>query len=132
MSKHLLFKLFKVGKLPKNINRGKLKTFDEGIKIIAKYKDFKSPGKSFKKKATMMVGSILISKKRITAFAYSSPILNLELKDDRLKKIDFSGSTDQILSMCFDASNFSDNTTGTVTYLFHTPKAKEIVEKIKV
>ena len=53
MSKHLLFKLFKVGKLPKHISLKKLTTFDQGIKIIAKYKDFKSPGKSFKNKTTI-------------------------------------------------------------------------------
>ena len=78
----------------------------------------------------MMVGSILISKKRITAFAYSSPILNLELKDERIKKIDYSGSTDQVLSMEFDAATFSDDSSGMVTYLFYTPKAKEILQNI--
>ena len=131
MGKHLLYKLFKAGKLPKNIRKNKLIFFDEGIKIIAKYRDFKSPSKRYKRKASMMVGSILISKKRITAFAYSSPILNLELKDERIKKIDYSGSTDQVLSMEFDAATFSDDSSGMVTYLFYTPKAKEILSKIK-
>jgi len=130
MSKHLFYRIFKIGKLPKNINRDKLSVFDEGIKIVAKYKDFKSPGKSFKGKTTVLIGSIVISKKRITAFAYSSPIINLKLTDDRLKKIDYSGSTDSILSMCFDVSIFSDNSSGIVTYLFHTPKAKEFLGNI--
>lgn len=132
MSKHLLYRLFKAGRLPKNIRRNKVILFDEGIKIIAKYRGFKSPNKSYKRKASMMVGSILISKKRITAFAYSSPILNLELKDKRIKKIDYSGSTDKILSMQFNADNFSEDSSGMVTYLFYTPRAKEIIEKINV
>lgn len=131
MSKHLFYKLFKLGKLNKEINKAKLLVFDEGIKIVAKYKDFKSPGKNFKRKTTGMVGSILVSKSRISAFAFSSPILNLEIKDLRLKKIDFSESTDNIISMQFDPSDFSENTTGNVTYLFYTPKAKEILAAIK-
>ena len=79
-----------------------------------------------------MIGSILISKKRITAFAYSSPMINLELKDERIKKIDFSGSTDQMLSMQFDAATFSKDSFGMVTYLFYTTKAKEILQYINV
>ena len=131
MGKPLLYRLFKVGKLPKNINREKLILSDEGIRITARYKDFKSPGKSFKRKTTGMIGSIIVSKKRITAFAYSSPILNLKLTDERLKKIDYSGSTNQVLSLNFDVSLFSKDSTGVVTYIFHTSKAKEILEKIK-
>ena len=132
MGKHILYKLFRVGKLPKNIRRKKLTLFDEGIKIIAKYSDFKSPSKNYQKKASMMIGSILISKERITAFAYSSPMMNLKLKDERFKKIDYSGSTDQLLSMQFDAATFSEDASGRVTYLFYTPKAKEILQIMNV
>ena len=130
MGKPLLYRLFKIGKLPKNINRKKLILCDEGIRITARYKDFKSPGKSFKRKTTGMIGSIVVSKKRISAFALSSPILNLELKDERLKQIDFSESSDKILSMQFEASAFSEEASGTITYLFHTPIAKKILDKI--
>tara|TARA_Y100000385_G_C12626242_1_gene439197 strand:+ start:26 stop:424 length:399 start_codon:yes stop_codon:yes gene_type:complete len=132
MGKHILYKLFRIGKLPKNIRRNKLTLFDEGIKIIAKYSDFKSPSKNYQKKASMMIGSILISKKRITAFTYSSPMINLKLKDKRIKKIDYSGSTEEVLSMHFDAATFSKDSSGMVTYLFYTPKAKEILQNINV
>ena len=79
-----------------------------------------------------MIGSILISKKRITAFTYSSPMINLKLKDKRIKKIDYSGSTEEVLSMHFDAATFSKDSSGMVTYLFYTPKVKEILQNINV
>jgi len=63
---------------------------------------------------------------------YSSTMINLELNDERIKKIDYSGSTDKLLSMQFDTANFSDDSSGMVTYLFYTPKANEILQYINV
>ena len=48
------------------------------------------------------------------------------------KKIDYSGSTEEVLSMHFDAATFSKDSSGMVTYLFYTPKAKEILQNINV
>lgn len=131
MKKPLLYRLFKLGKLPKNIDKKKLSTFDEGVKVVAKYKNFKAPGKSFSNKTSGFIGSIAIGGNQIIAFAYSSPILKMATTDPRLQKIDFSESSDTVLSMHFDAASFSDNSSGMVTYKFHTPKAFQILDKLK-
>jgi len=131
MGKPILYRWFKLGKLPKNVAQNKLSLFDEGIKIVASYKNFKSPGKNFKRKKTVFLGSIMCSNKRIVAFAYSKPLLNLELSDKRLKKVDFSASTDKIVCMKFNASEFGEETSGDVIYQFYTDKAQEFLKKIK-
>lgn len=131
MKKPLFYRLFKLGKLPKNIDPNKLAIWDEGIKIVATYKDFKSTGKRFKSKKTIMVGSIMCTENRILAFAYSKPLLNLELTDERLQQVDYSKCTDNEFNMKFDVSVFTENATGDVSYNFHTSKAKEILARIK-
>lgn len=131
MKKSILYKWFKLGSIPKGIDLSNATLIDEGIKIVTTYKNFKAPGKKFKHKKKIFLGSIVLGKNNVMAFAYSTKIIDLQLKDVKLQKIDYSESTDTLLSMKFDVSLFDSNASGDVTFTFHTPIAKEVLSKIK-
>ena len=131
MAKSIMYRLFKMGRIPKNIDRSSLITFDEGVSIVIHYINFKSPGKRFSNKKRMFLGLIMTTSGQIIAFVSKHQLLNLKLDDERLKKIDFSQSSPEKLIMHFDVSLFSDDSSGMVTYTFKTPVADKILERIQ-
>lgn len=105
---------------------------DEGLKGSVTLRKFRAPGRFHSYKKTGFAGSIVITGIRFAAFTYSRPIINIPVKDERLKLLDFSIPKEDIFCVKFDANTFHDNWQGSVECRFSTPMAGIFIEKLQI
>ncbi len=135
MSQNILYRLFGFGKLPKN-QRATLEAegfvlFDEGIRGSITYKDYTAPGKRFSRKRSWFIGSLVITQKRVVAFAFFQRLLNIPFEDPLISKLNVAVEDDSCLCLSFDASDFYPDRSGMVECRFITSQALLFQERLK-
>src|SRR5688572_5580235 len=99
--KTVLYKLFGIGKIRERLlselKSEEIIVSDEGIKSTLTYKNFRAPGRYSNWKRRWFSGAIALTKKRLVLQQYSQPVINLELTDERFKKIKVSLETEDTL-----------------------------------
>src|SRR5712692_7658282 len=94
MAKSLLYRLFGVGKIPAPL-MSQLQTegiilLDEGVKGSVTYRNFRAPGRRDAWRRQWFTASIALTKLRLFALWYANPIINVPLKDERIRAMQFS------------------------------------------
>ena len=109
--KSILYKLFGIGKIKEpllsQLKSEEIIASDEGIKSTITYKNFRAPGRYSNWKRRWFSGAIALTKKRLILQQYSQPVINLELTDERFKKIKVSLETEDTLLFEFEPNFFS-------------------------
>lgn len=136
MKKALLYRLFGVGKIPaaavQALTTEGVVLMDEGLGGSVTYRNFRSPGRISSYRKVGLITSIAVTNKRLTAFSGNDPVIDVELKDPRIKQIAFSVESNGALLAAFDASLFHDDWSGTLEYRFRTPLALQIIDHIEL
>lgn len=135
MSQNLLYRLFGLGKLPKN-QRATLEAegfviFDEGIRGSITYKDYTAPSKYYSRKRSWFIGSLVITQKRVIAFTFFQRLLNIPFEDPLISKLNVAMEDDKCLCLSFDASDFYPDRSGTVECRFITSQALLFLERLQ-
>ncbi len=134
--KSLFYKLFGVGKIKETLlselKNEEIVASDEGIKSTLTYKNFRAPGRYSNWKRRWFSGAIILTKKRLVLQQYSQPVINLELTDERFKKIKVSLEAEDTLLFEFEPQLFLENSTGEIEWRCRTPHAKIIAEWLKM
>jgi hypothetical protein len=129
MKKTILYRLFKVGGIPKTlrsvIESEEIVVCDEGIGGWMLMKDFRAPGKRFKRRMDNFVGFLVITQKRILSHLYGKPILDILLDDPKVSAIQTELTNPNQLELSFESSLIQENWSGRITLRYNTPKAKE-------
>jgi hypothetical protein len=129
MGRTLLYRLFGVGKIPAQwdatIESEGVVLSDEGIGGSVTYRDFRAPGKRFAWRKVAFTGAIALTKVRLLALQYASPVINIPLDDERFKQLQISVEGEETLLVAFDPSLFHKDWSGTMEYRFRTPHAGE-------
>jgi len=135
MGKHLLYRLFKAGALPREykavIEAEGIILIDEGLQCSVTYKKYKAPGKYFRWKRRSYAGSLAVTKKRIIMFAFHKPLLNVPFSDMKSKTIEVKTENHERLCISFDASEFDSKKSGTVECRCTTPVANLFLDILK-
>lgn len=134
MSKSFLYRFFGIGKIPRQYENT-LKSegiilSDEGIKGSVTYLNFRSPNRIANWKRQWYTSSIVLTKTRLLAFQYSSPIINVPFSDERFRGLTFSVEEDGTFLVAFDASLFHNDWSGNIEYRFKTPEAQNFLNKL--
>jgi hypothetical protein len=134
MKKTLLHRLFGLGKIPEAYraaltSEGVLLS-DEGVKGSVTYRNFRSPQRYASWKRQWYTASIALTKTRLAAFSYSSPIIDVSITDARFRRMQFSLEDATTLLVSFDASLFHHDWSGTIDYRFQTPHAQAFLDKL--
>ena len=108
-----------------------LLVIDEWIKAKLTYLHFKAPGKRFGYKTVWFRSSIVVTKMRIFATAYSKLAIDVPFTDERIRAMQFAGESDGKLLIRFDASLFHPEWSGTLEYRFKMPDAQQFLDEIK-
>jgi hypothetical protein len=103
---------------------------DEWIKAKLTYRNFKAPGKRFLYKSVWFRSSVVVTKARIFATAYTKLGIDVPFTDERIKKMEFSVDDGRLL-IAFDASLFRPSWSGRLEYRFKTPAAQKAVDAIQ-
>jgi len=135
MKKTLLYRLFGIGKIPAQY-RGALESegillSDEGIKGSVTYRNFRAPGRISKWKRQWHTASIILTRTRLLAFAYSNQIIDVPKTDARFRRLRFSLENENNLLVAFDASLFHDDWSGTIEYRFKTAQAESFLSNLR-
>lgn len=135
MKKTFLYRLFGVGKIPAQY-RAALESegvvlSDEGIGGSVTYRNFRSPALRAKWKRQWYTASIILTRTRLLAFAYSNQIIDVPLTDARFRRLQFSLENENNLLVAFDASLFHDDWSGTIEYRFKTAQAQAFLDKLR-
>ena len=134
MNQNILYRLFGLGKLPKGqkdtLEAEGFILFEEGVRGSVTYKDYKAPGKHFSKKRSWFIGSLVITQKRVIAFAFFQRLLNIPFEDPLISKLNVAVEDDKCLCLSFDASDFYPDRSGTVECRFITSQALLFQERL--
>lgn len=135
MKKSLLYRLFGIGKIPDRYRAALaaegIILSDEGVKGSVTYRNFRSPARRANWKRQWYPASIILTRTRLVAFAYSNQIIDVPAADERFRRLQFSLENESTLLIAFDASLFHRDWSGTIEYRFKTPHAQAFLEKLR-
>jgi len=135
LSKTLLYKLFRIGGIPKKLRpvleQEGIRCVDEGIGGWVYMKNYRAPGKRFKYRATGFTGFLAATGKRVVAYTYWKPIINIPVEDPRLGELELELLRNDSLKISFEASSFDTSRQGRIEVRFKTDKASLFYSLIK-
>lgn len=135
MAKTLFYRLFGVGKIPANvmaeIEQEGILLLDEGVKGSVTYRNFHAPGRYAAWERRGFSASIAVTKVRLLALAYTSPVINVPFADERIQAMRYSLKHNDTLCITFDADLFHADWSGTIEYRFRTAEAQHCLELLQ-
>lgn len=135
MAKSVLYRLFGVGGIPEALLarlRGEgVLLLDEGVRGSVTYRDFRSPGRYARWRRQWYTASIALTKVRLLALRRSTPIIDVPLADERIRRLRLLTDGGDKLLIAFDAALFHEDWSGTVEYRFRTPQARLFVDAVR-
>jgi hypothetical protein len=135
MGKTLLHRLFGLGKIPGRVLPGLeqegIVLLEEGIGGSVTFRNFRAPGKRYSWRRSWFTGSLVLTRMRVAAFAFSKPIIDVPLGDDRLEELRCSLEGEATLCVRFDPAAFHEDWSGQVECRFSTPRARSFLEKLE-
>lgn len=110
MSKALLYRLFGFGTIPAaqatELEREGVILQDEGLKASQTWVNFRAPGRFSAWKRQWFVGSLTLTWSRLLGLRGSRAVIDVPLTDSRLREMQFSVESAEILLVALDASLF--------------------------
>ena len=135
MRKSWLYRLFKLGRVPREVlpvleSEG-IVLLEEGLRGSVTLRKYRAPGRYHSYKKSILAGSLVLTEKRFAAFAFSKPLINLPLHDDRLRSLEVSVPREGVLEVKFDPSVFDLQTSGSVECRYYTDNALTYLERVQ-
>jgi hypothetical protein len=135
MKKSILYKLFGLGRIPKKLrpvleSEG-IVVADEGIRGWFKTKHVKGPGKRFIHRTAGISGSLVITEKRIICFTFGKRQINIDFDNPNITKLFADIPEEKTLSIAFEGSDFRDDWSGIIEFLFKTEKARQFLDHMQ-
>lgn len=135
MRKNLFYTLFGLGRLPRktaaSLESEGIVILDEGVSASAVLEGFRAPGRRSSKKGSWFLSSLVMTELRFAAFAFSRPVINVPLGDERLLELEISAPDGNTLVIAFDISRFHERMSGHVRCTFKTARAREFLERLE-
>lgn len=135
MPKTLLYRLFKIGRIPAPLAEQLQREFilfeEEGIPGSATYHNFRSPGRYFKWSRQWFTASVALTETRLLALRFSRPMIDVPLADGRIRQLRISAEGADTLLVGLDAALFHPGWSGTIEYRFRTPQASFYLQRIQ-
>lgn len=135
MKKSILFKLFRVGAIPRKqrpvLELEEIIVADEGMGGWLITKNVKGPGKRFINRAEGFSGWLAITKKRIVCYTYWKRQINISLEDPKIYQISVNVPREKLLSLSCESSVFRDGWSGSIEFRFKTEKAQQFYNVLK-
>ncbi|MFO7891252.1 MAG: hypothetical protein R6V04_13050 [bacterium] len=132
MSKTLLYKLFRIGRIPKKL-RSALKSeeivvSDEGIGGWFITRNLKAPGKRYIHRKEGFTGCLVITQKRILCYTYWKRQINISVQDPKISSLYTELLDPNTLAISFQCSLFHKNWEGVIEFRFKTEKAQNFYD----
>ncbi len=135
MSKTLLYRLFGLGKIPRDaidqIEKEGIVLQDEGLSGSVTFQRFRAPGKYYGWRRNWFSGSVVLTQEHFLAFQYSRPIIGVSWSDEKIKKLEVRLENENTLFVGFEASTFQAEASGDIEIRMSTPLAEDLSKHIE-
>ena len=135
MRKSWLYRLFKLGRVPRKalpaLQSEGIVLLEEGLRGSVALRNYRAPGRYHSSKSSIFAGSLVLTEQRFAAFAFSKPLINIPLHDDRLRALEISVPRDGLLEIEFDPSVFDLQASGSVRLRYRTANALIYLERVR-
>ena len=132
MKKSILFRLFKIGSIPKELRQildeEGIIISDEGMAGKLINKNVTGPGKRFINRVEGFLGCLVITRKRIICYSFKKRQINISINDPKIKEISLSQPEQNLLSISYETSTFREGWKGIMEFRFKTEKAGEFLD----
>ena len=128
MSKTLLYRLFRIGRLPRE-QRARLEAeglccIDEGVSIAMSWRRYREPGRYIARRRQNATGSVALTQRRLFLYVFSQPLLDLDLADPAADRLAVDRPAPETLSISLNAEDFRPGCSGQMTCWLSTPQAE--------
>jgi hypothetical protein len=128
MKKTLLYRLFGLGRLPRQLrpmvaSEG-IVVADEGIGGWLITKHVNGPGRRHRKRAEGFTGCLVVTKKRILCYTYGKRQINISVDDPRVSEFQVTLPKAETLSIAFESAVFREDWRGVMEFRFNTERAR--------
>jgi hypothetical protein len=134
MPKSILYRLFGWGKLPRAerplLQAEGVQVVDEGISGAIRYDRFRAPGKRYHHKVQWFTGSLIITRQRFAAFAFTRPVINIPLDREHVSRLEYHLEAADRLLVRYHAADFNPGWSGEIELRFSTPHALEFYKQL--
>lgn len=103
---------------------------DEGLSGSIRFEHFRAPGKRYHKRRNGFVGSLVVTRQRFAAFAFSKPVVNVPLDRKHLGLLQCRVESGDRLVVRFDVAAFHPGWSGVVECHFRTPLASRFLAQL--
>lgn len=129
-----LLKLIRVGSIPKKyadvLQSEGIELAEQRIAGSINLRNYRAPGKFHSQKHSVFLGSIVITKQRLAAFAYNKPVINVPLTDARIKDLYIYSDHRNRVIFKFDVEIFHPERSGTIECKFSTKETQAFMDKL--
>ncbi len=127
MKKSILYRLFGVGAIPKNV-RAVLEAegivvCDEGMSGRLITRDVKGPGKRYLNRSEGFLGCLVVTRKRIACFSFRKRQINISVDGPNTSGLYVDTPHETGLTLAFESSFFRRDWEGVMAFRFNTGKA---------
>jgi hypothetical protein len=130
MSKTLLYRLFRIGRLPRDERRRLesegLRLIDEGIPITVSWRRYREPGTYIARRHQSTSGAVVLTERRLALYICRRPVLDVALDAPHAGRLALTRPVENTLSIRIEAEDFKPGCTGTVSYLLLTAGAEAL------
>ena len=131
MSKTLLYRIFGVGRLPREERRRLesegLRSIDQGVPMTISWRRYSEPGAYIVRRHQSATGTVALTARRLVIYVSSLPMLDVSLDDPAADRLAVTCPADGTLAIRMEAGDFKPGCTGTVSYLLFTAEADALV-----
>ena len=101
--------------------------FDEGIRGVLAYRNFRRPGLRTALDKRLFIGAIVLTKTRLLAVSGNNKLVDVPLSDERLRLMEFT-IEDGAFVIRFDAGLFHDDWSGTIEYKYKSDDSQRLLD----
>ena len=135
MKKTILYRLFKVGAIPKELlqvlQQENIIVMDEGIGGWFITKNVKGPGRRYLYRSEGFSGFLAVTKKRVVCYTYGKRQINIFKEDPKISHLYINIPSEHTLSISFESSIFQEGWMGVIEYRFKTEKAVQFKDALE-
>ena len=128
MKKTLLYRLFGLGKIPRQlrpvVESEGIVVADEGIGGWLITKHVNGPGRRHRNRAEGFTGCLVVTKKRVLCYTYGKRQINISVDDPRVSELRVALPEAQTLSIAFESAVFREDWRGVMEFRFNTEQAR--------
>lgn len=132
MRKPILYRLFRVGSIPREImpilEKEEIVVVDQGMRGRYITKRLKAPGKRALLREEGFIGSLAVTKKRLLCYTYKKRQINIDVRDPKMTHFYVNIPRKNEFALSFESSSFQEDRQGVIEFLYRTEKANKFYE----